>query len=498
MNSLKIWLGLLPVALLISSCGRIGYSQLSNTSAPDGSVPDSSIPDSSLPDSSVPDGSVDASCTDGQQNGDESGVDCGGSCSECIQQWAQSFGGTDWDLVSVIGVDSANNIYIAGSFENSIDFGGGALVGVDATDIFLASFDSDGAHRWSQMIPLSGANKLVQSLAIDSNDNVILGVTALLASDISSLFNYDSNGSLRWSDSLGGTAGSSVMVFDVSTDANGDVYFVGRFSGSLGTLVAVNLYDILVGKYDGDTGASTWLTGYGSSASETGLGIVAAADGAHFITGTYNGASPFGGPAAVGSDVFIAAFNSAGALQWSRSDGSTGSGSGQTIALGGNNQVFVGGRFDQEIDFGTGTHTSNGDFDGFLVSVAASTGQVQWSTQFGGTNSDVLRDMHVTESGKVLLCGDYVFDFNVDGAPFTSTGGWDAYVVAYDALTGASAGWQNYGGSGGSEDRGHGLASDSDGAMYFTGWYTTSIDVVGEVLTSVGAADIFLVRTTEP
>lgn len=481
MACVRIWLRLLPLVVL-TSCGRLGYDPHSNTSAPDGSVPDSS---------------VEPSCTDGQQNGDESGVDCGGSCNDCIQQWAQSFGGTDWDLVSVMGVDSANNIYIAGTFENRIDFGGGALLGVDASDIFLASFSSNGAHRWSQMIPMAGANKLVQQLAIDSNDNVVIGATALLTGEISSFLSYDANGNLRWSESLGGTDEVGVMAFDISIDGNGDVYFVGAFTGWLGLLVSVNLStDILVGKYDGDTGASIWLNGYGTSASEVGFGIVAAADGMHFITGTYSGASPFGGPGATGSDVFITAFDSGGAFQWSQSAGSAGNETGRVVALGGNNQLLVGGDFDQEIDFGTGTHVSNGGTDGFLASLDASTGQVQWSTQFGGTNNDVIRDIYVTESDKVLLCGDFPLDFNVDGAPFSSNGGWDAFVVAYDALTGAFAGWQKYGGS--SEDRGHGLAFDSDGAMYLTGWYRASIELAGEVLTSVGGADIFLVRTTEP
>jgi hypothetical protein len=38
---------------------------------------------------------------------------------------------------------------VAGDFTDAVDFGGGALTNAGGLDVFAASFDGDGAHRWS-------------------------------------------------------------------------------------------------------------------------------------------------------------------------------------------------------------------------------------------------------------------------------------------------------------------------------------------------------------
>lgn len=473
---------------MITSCGRIGYATLSDGSQPDGSVPDGSMPDGAVPDGSVPDGSVEPSCTDGQQNGDETGVDCGGSCSECITEWARSFGGTDGDNSIAIGVDSVNNLYVTGTFQGTIDFGGDPLVGTEGTDeVFLASFDSHGMHRWSKLVSLPDGNKTAYDLAIDSNDNVVIVANVTFFGTISSIHSYDSNGNLRWTQSLGnGSDELGVYMRSVSTDANGDVYVVGSYSGVFGQDQSHHWsQDIFVVRFDGNTGAELWRTAYGSPTTDVGLDIVVAPDGSYFITGTYDG------------DIYIAAFDSdAQQSRWELRISSAGQNSGQAIALVGNNQLLVGGTFEQQVDFGTGMHTSNGATDGFLVSLDPVTAQIQWAKQFGGTDVEEVHDIYVTEAGKVLLSGAYHGTFNIEGTPFTGQGSWDAYVVSYDALSGAYDAWQNYGGSG--EDRGYGLALDQHGTMYMTGNYSESIELAGETLTSVGDSDIFFMRTIEP
>ncbi len=58
--------------------------------------------------------------------------------------------GVDTGLGVAVGADG--NVYVTGSFQLTIDFGGGPLTYVGGggdTDIFVASFDSAGNHRWS-------------------------------------------------------------------------------------------------------------------------------------------------------------------------------------------------------------------------------------------------------------------------------------------------------------------------------------------------------------
>ena len=52
-----------------------------------------------------------------------------------------------------VSVGPDDNVYLAGSFQLTIDFGGGPFTytgGGGDTDIFVASFTNDGKHRWSR------------------------------------------------------------------------------------------------------------------------------------------------------------------------------------------------------------------------------------------------------------------------------------------------------------------------------------------------------------
>ena len=51
-----------------------------------------------------------------------------------------------------IEVDSRDNLFIAGTFTSSVNFGGADLNSQGDKDIFLAAFDETGAHSWSQSI----------------------------------------------------------------------------------------------------------------------------------------------------------------------------------------------------------------------------------------------------------------------------------------------------------------------------------------------------------
>jgi hypothetical protein len=47
-------------------------------------------------------------------------------------------------------VDVSGDVYLTGGFDGIIDFGGGPLTSAGSGDIFLASYTSSGAHRFSK------------------------------------------------------------------------------------------------------------------------------------------------------------------------------------------------------------------------------------------------------------------------------------------------------------------------------------------------------------
>ncbi len=72
--------------------------------------------------------------------------------------WLASAGGSGYDYCNAMDIDSLGNIYIAGFFSFSATFGSITLSGLDYRDIFAMNCDSNGAIKWIQSIGGTGAN----------------------------------------------------------------------------------------------------------------------------------------------------------------------------------------------------------------------------------------------------------------------------------------------------------------------------------------------------
>src|SRR5262245_55043723 len=66
-----------------------------------------------------------------------------------VYQWSNAFNIGGGSLMAV-GVDASDNVYIAGYFDGTVNFGGSALTTAGSYDIFLAKFNSAGVHQWSK------------------------------------------------------------------------------------------------------------------------------------------------------------------------------------------------------------------------------------------------------------------------------------------------------------------------------------------------------------
>jgi hypothetical protein len=51
-----------------------------------------------------------------------------------------------------LALDRAGNLYVAGRFQYSIDFGGVTLAAAGVNSAFVASFTGTGVHRWSRLL----------------------------------------------------------------------------------------------------------------------------------------------------------------------------------------------------------------------------------------------------------------------------------------------------------------------------------------------------------
>jgi hypothetical protein len=87
--------------------------------------------------------------------------------------WSRGFGTTSslGETVNSVAVDTGNNVLLTGSIVGSVNFGGGALTGSGSYDVFIAKFRADASHVWSKRAG-AGYDDHGWGIAADSTGNV--------------------------------------------------------------------------------------------------------------------------------------------------------------------------------------------------------------------------------------------------------------------------------------------------------------------------------------
>lgn len=182
------------------------------------------------------------------------------------QLWSRQFGGLEGDYGNGVTVDVDGNVVATGTFRQTVDFGGGPTVSAGGFDVFLAKYAPDGAHLWSRRF---GGASFEQgfSVAAGAAASVWLagrfgGTTDFGGGSLSSagqsdmfLAQYDANGAHMWSQGVGSDESDSPGMLTV--DAAGNALVTGYFMGSVdfggGALVSAGSPDIFLAKYSAGT-----------------------------------------------------------------------------------------------------------------------------------------------------------------------------------------------------------------------------------------------------
>ncbi len=392
--------------------------------------------------------------------------------------WSQRFGGLGDDGAFAGAVDGADNFIMTGSFRNTADFGGGDLTSAGLDDIFIAKFDDGGGHLWSRRFGGTGIDRC-RGVATDGTGNVFVtghfqntvnfgggDLTSAGGNDIF-IAKFDADGDHLWSQRFGST-GVDICV-GVATDGAGNVFVTGWFQNTVnfggGDLTSAGDYDVVVAKYDTD-GSHLWSHSFGGTGYDFGwalavdgagnaivtgsgflakygsngtplwnhsyavMGFAIATDeaGNVIFTGSFYNTVNLGGEdltSAGGPDIFVAKYDTDGNHLWSRRFGGGGGGDddeGLSIATDGNYNVVVAGRFGGSADFGGGIFTSVGEEDMFIAKYNAS-GDHLWSMTFGGAGWEKPNGLAIDGGGSVLVAGTFEGTVNFGGEDLTTAGG---------------------------------------------------------------------------
>ena len=240
--------------------------------------------------------------------------------------WAKAFTGAVTG-VRAFTVTSSGAVVLAGSIhDGSVDFGGGPLTSYSGEDGFVVAFDGAGHHVFSERFAGSGL-QTVDALAVDALGNIVIagtfsetvsfgGATLESPSTYSAyVARLDPSGKHLWSKRLSGD-GDTVLALAILP--SGDVLAAGVFHGPLEAgcgPVTSGPQDVLSRLVWLDSaGACVSYEGFSPSSKQVVNQIAVAGPGHIAMIGGFGGPIDLGGGTVVndGNDSFVATLAACG------------------------------------------------------------------------------------------------------------------------------------------------------------------------------------------
>ncbi|MCW3101932.1 MAG: hypothetical protein JWO09_372 [Bacteroidetes bacterium] len=236
--------------------------------------------------------------------------------------WAKNTGTSQMAFGFSLSTDAAQNIYVAGMYNNTISFGSTVLINHDTAavsdDIFLVKYDAAGNFLWVRNIG-GTAQEAGYSIATDVANNVYM--TGSFESDSiafgSSVFHnvgfsdvfivkYDPLGNVIWAKTAGGAGRDE--GYSICTNSHENVYVSGWFNEATNifdtTLAATPGLSVFTAKFDpaGDLLCTSSLACNGYH--QTGSIATDYLDNA-YLTGAYNTTFAVGSDSLYGRGLYL-------------------------------------------------------------------------------------------------------------------------------------------------------------------------------------------------
>jgi hypothetical protein len=419
--------------------------------------------------------------------------------------WAKRFGGAGLQRGHRVAASATGEVYVAGTFEGSIDLGGTPLLAQGSTDVFVAKLDAGGAHLWS----FAFGDELGQQaygLAVRSDGYVVVsgsfegeidfGGDPLVSAGDSDGFVValdPTSGAHACSTRIGGTGYDVVSALAAEDDGDTDIIGMFGADAKLGTidLVSAGERDIFYARL---TGCVPFIgAGFGGTGDDYGWSIAGMPE-AVFLGMDSNGTLDFGGgplTSAGMDDIFVARLDHEGDHVWSYRAGDEQTQWAPRLASTADGGIVAAGGFMGTLGAGRAWEvTSAGTMDVYVARIAGD-GAPAWVQRFGDEGWQSTEHIAVDARGRLLLTGYSAGVMDLGGGPLPWGGAEDLWIAVLDGdgshVWSLAAGDSAY-------QAGMGIAADPTGGFFVTGLFEGTLDLGGEPLVSGGAADAFVAK----
>ena len=422
--------------------------------------------------------------------------------------WAKNAGGSDFDQGKQIATDNDGNIIVAGLFKGPAQFGTYTLTSSGGYhDVFIAKYDEYGKAIWA--ISFGGtSSEDINGLALDNDQNIyvtgtysntlVVGYKNYFSKGSSDIYTIklDPSGNVLWVNTSGSkrqdmSCGITVEGYSIYT---GGTYWE-TFYAEFDSIKAVGLCDIYIQKLD-TSGNLVWLKSAGGKGGDFPKGITANAN-LIFICGQFNDSCYFDDKYVIGKnsyDIFNAVLSPKGDFKWAKSGLGDYGNYPNGISSDDLGNTYLTGCFGETISFDNTQLTSSGKTDAFIVKYD-SFGVCHWAVKAGGALYDQGTGIFADSKSGIVLTGFFDGQMNIGSKNFTGYGGKDIFVAEYDA-SGTLLWAKNAGGS--SFDFGLAITKDNSSA-YATGYFTTQATFGSTQLNAPGTdQDIYIAKLAIP
>lgn len=360
-------------------------------------------------------------------------------------QWTRRIGGLDYEMGPRLACSPAGNLYIAGTFSQTVDFradwgGSDPRTSAGGNDCFVTKINADGSYAWTRRIGGSGEDEIKGICTHNAGTRISLTGsfenTVNFGADFGStssktsagfadvfVMQIEYTGDFFWVRRIGGV--NADYPEDIVCDQSDQLHVLGNFYGTVDfkgdwgspqNITSVGQSDIFITSINVDsTGPNTRRIG----GTDYDSGRALAVDGFNhlYITGYFSGTVNFragwGGTdsfTSLGSrDIFVTKIFSSDTYSWTRQFGGDGGDEGHALALDAGNNLYLGGRFMSDASFSfptlyTDWRSSAGQSDGFVLRILAN-GSYDWVKRLGGMDSDYVTALAVGITNNILYLG---------------------------------------------------------------------------------------------
>ena len=377
-------------------------------------------------------------------------------------KWIYKIGGTTAESGVGITIDSDQNIYDITNFMGTVLVSSSVTFSSKgAEDILIRKSTSLGILQWVKQIGSKGQD-LSADIVHDLDDNIYVTGTftdslyfenqLVLKGSSQKMYSFvikiNEVGALVWAKQM--ESSISVSARALSSGSTGDLFLSGNFEGAaiLGdgfTNLSKGGSDIFLAKLNPMNGQTLSVKQIGGIDQDFVQQHVTDNSGNIYMTGDYRqtidldpGTAEFLATTKGLTDIFIVKINAGGLFQWAKSYGGIGTDYGQSLDVDQEGNVIATGRFSENVSFGNTSQVlkSVGSTDIYIVKLNAN-GNTQWVNGYGDAQNDSGNRVIINKNGVIYVAGLYrgKVDFN-PSLPFNnsseSRGGADAFIAIYN------------------------------------------------------------------